>query len=79
MSTFEVCSEDVERYNQNFAATILQEYYGYYLYLCRLSTVDTVTGCHAALQVLIHLMLILLVGKKRSMTLLVLADVLLMK
>ena len=79
MSTFDVCSEDVEMYNQNFAATILQDYYGYYLYLCRLSTVHTVTGCHAALQVLMKLMLISLVGKKRSMTEFELADVLLVK
>lgn len=51
-STLEVCFEDVEKYNQNLAATIIEEYYRYCLYLCRFSTVDTVTGLHAAVQIL---------------------------
>jgi len=52
-STLEVCFEDVEKYNQNLGATIIEEYYRYCLHLCRFSTVDTVTGLHAAVQILI--------------------------
>ncbi|GFG33417.1 hypothetical protein Cfor_10011 [Coptotermes formosanus] len=34
-STLEVCFEDVEKYNQNLAATIIEEYYRIFPFLCQ--------------------------------------------
>ncbi|PSN32621.1 DNA replication licensing factor Mcm6 [Blattella germanica] len=34
-STLEVCFEDVEKYNQNLSATIIEEYYRIFPYLCQ--------------------------------------------